>query len=55
MLEGDVPSPINPKEGCRFVDRCKHAIPKCREITPVLEEIRENHFVACHRAKELIK
>ncbi|HZK01085.1 MAG TPA: oligopeptide/dipeptide ABC transporter ATP-binding protein [Tissierellaceae bacterium] len=55
MLEGDVPSPINPKEGCRFVDRCSYAIPKCREITPVLEEVKENHFVACHRAKEFIK
>ena len=55
MLEGDVPSPINPKEGCRFVDRCSYAIPRCREITPTLEEIKENHFVACHRAKEFIK
>lgn len=55
MLEGDVPSPINPKEGCRFVDRCSYAIPKCREITPTLEEVKENHFVACHRAKEFIK
>ncbi|NMB27564.1 MAG: ATP-binding cassette domain-containing protein [Tissierellia bacterium] len=55
MLEGDVPSPINPKEGCRFVDRCFYAIPKCREITPTLEEVKENHFVACHRAKEFIK
>lgn len=55
MLEGDVPSPINPKEGCRFVDRCSYAIPKCREITPAFEEIKEKHFVACHRAKEFIK
>lgn len=53
MLEGDVPSPINPKEGCRFVERCPYAIPKCREITPQFREIRENHFVACHRAGEV--
>lgn len=53
MLEGDVPSPINPKPGCRFVDRCQYAIPKCREITPEFEEIRPNHFVACHRAREI--
>ncbi len=55
MLEGDVPSPIDPKEGCRFVDRCPYAIPKCRETTPVLEEIRPDHFAACHRAKEFVK
>ena len=53
MLEGDVPSPINPKEGCRFVDRCSYAIDKCREITPIFEEIRPEHFAACHRAKEI--
>ena len=53
MLEGDVPSPINPKEGCRFVDRCSYAIGKCREITPVFEEIRKDHFAACHRAREI--
>lgn len=55
MLEGDVPSPINPKEGCRFVDRCSFATPICRQTTPTLEEIKTNHFVACHRAKEFIK
>ena len=54
MLEGDVPSPINPKEGCRFVDRCAYATDKCRQITPKLEEIKEKRFVACHRAKEFI-
>jgi len=48
MLEGDVPSPINPKEGCRFVDRCHYAIDKCRKETPVFEEKSKNHFAACH-------
>jgi oligopeptide/dipeptide ABC transporter ATP-binding protein len=48
MLEGDVPSPINPKEGCRFVDRCHYAVDKCRKETPVFEEKSENHFAACH-------
>lgn len=48
MLEGDVPSPINPKDGCRFVERCKYAVDKCREETPVFREIKEEHFVACH-------
>lgn len=54
MLEGDVPSPINPKEGCRFVDRCRYAVQKCREVTPEFEEIKEKHFVACHRAGEIV-
>ena len=48
MLEGDVPSPINPREGCRFVDRCQYAIGRCREETPVFEEKAANHFAACH-------
>ncbi len=48
MLEGDVPSPINPKEGCRFVDRCPYAKEICRTTTPQLTEKTENHFAACH-------
>ena len=48
MLEGDVPSPINPKEGCRFVERCAYAKDICRTTTPQLIEKKENHFVACH-------
>jgi oligopeptide/dipeptide ABC transporter ATP-binding protein len=55
MLEGDVPSPINPPEGCRFVDRCSYAVDKCKQATPKLEEIKEKHLVACHRAKEIMK
>jgi oligopeptide/dipeptide ABC transporter ATP-binding protein len=53
MLEGDVPSPINPKEGCRFVDRCPHAIDICTKVTPEFKEFTKNHFVACHRAGEV--
>jgi len=43
-----VPSPINPKPGCRFADRCPHAREKCRTEAPVFEEKRPGHFVACH-------
>lgn len=48
MLEGDVPSPIDPKPGCRFVDRCSYAVDRCRKETPVLEEKSPKHFAACH-------
>ncbi len=48
MLEGDVPSPINPKEGCRFVERCQYAKDICRRETPRLEAKAEKHFAACH-------
>ncbi|WP_017414715.1 ABC transporter ATP-binding protein [Clostridium tunisiense] len=47
-LEGEVPSPINPKPGCRFAPRCRYAKPVCSEKTPELKEIEPNHFVACH-------
>jgi len=55
MLEGDVPSPIDPKPNCRFVDRCRHATERCRRETPEFREIKENHFVACHKADEILK
>jgi len=54
ILEGDVPSPINPKACCRLKDRCAYAIDICGKEEPPLEEIKERHFVACHRAKEFI-
>jgi oligopeptide transport system ATP-binding protein len=47
-LEGEVPSPINPKPGCRFAPRCSYAKPICSEQTPVLKEVEKEHFVACH-------
>jgi oligopeptide transport system ATP-binding protein len=51
MLEGDVPSPINPKPGCRFAGRCKYAKPECTQVTPELKEVEPEHFVACHLFK----
>lgn len=53
FLEGDVPSPIDPKPGCRFVDRCRYAKEECRKTNPKLEEVESDHFVACLRVKEI--
>ncbi|WP_454053351.1 ABC transporter ATP-binding protein [Clostridium sp. Marseille-Q7071] len=48
QLEGEVPSPINPKPGCRFAARCRYAKPICSEKLPEFKEIEPKHFVACH-------
>lgn len=48
ILEGDVPSPINPPAGCRFASRCFKAMDQCKENAPVLKEISPDHWVACH-------
>lgn len=48
MLQGDVPSPINPEPGCRFRKRCQHVKPICLESIPPMKEIGKEHFVQCH-------
>ncbi|AUN18990.1 ATP-binding cassette domain-containing protein [Clostridium botulinum] len=48
MLHGEVPSPINPKPGCKFAARCKYAKETCKKEKPKLKEIEKDHFVACH-------
>ena len=49
VLEGDVPSPINPPQGCRFHTRCPYMIEACKEVVPKLVQIKPNHFAACIR------
>lgn len=49
LLEGDVPSPINPPSGCTFHTRCPFANDKCRNEIPQFKEVEKDHFVACHK------
>lgn len=48
LLEGDVPSPINPPIGCRFCTRCLYAMKKCREVEPKMKDLGDGHVAACH-------
>ncbi len=48
VLEGDIPSPVNPPKGCKFHTRCKYCTEICEHMIPPLVEDSPNHFVACH-------
>jgi oligopeptide transport system ATP-binding protein len=48
ILTGDVPSPINPPDGCRFHTRCPIATSRCSEIVPEWREMNPRHWIACH-------
>jgi peptide/nickel transport system ATP-binding protein len=48
LLQGDVPSPINPPKGCRFHTRCPYAFDRCRQEEPKLQLAPPEHFTACH-------
>jgi oligopeptide transport system ATP-binding protein len=48
ILEGDIPSPINPPSGCKFHTRCPYATERCKHETPVFKDYGGGHFAACH-------
>ncbi len=55
LLEGEVPSPLNPPPGCHFHPRCPIATDQCSQEDPVFEEVAPNHWVACFNLEEAAK
>ena len=55
LLEGNIPSPIRPPEGCKFHTRCYMACEKCKRVPPPLVEIKPGHFLACHKPEQKMK
>jgi peptide/nickel transport system ATP-binding protein/oligopeptide transport system ATP-binding protein len=47
LIDGDVPSPVDPPKGCAFHTRCRHVMDRCRVETPMLRDIGSGHQAAC--------
>ncbi|MEL6148807.1 MAG: ABC transporter ATP-binding protein [Chloroflexota bacterium] len=52
-LDGEIPNPVNPPQGCYFNTRCPHVRQRCYSAKPTLREVEPNHFSACHFAEDL--
>ena len=48
VLEGSIPSPANPPEGCKFHTRCSKCMECCKHVAPKQKEIEPGHYVVCH-------
>ncbi|MFG6149751.1 ABC transporter ATP-binding protein [Halobacillus sp. B23F22_1] len=55
IIEGEIPSPIDPPSGCVFRTRCPLAMEACAEVKPVWQEVERDHFVACHLYNDAIE
>jgi len=54
IITGEVPSPIEPEPGCRFIQRCPYADEGCKEGELEFREIRPDHFVLCKKANQIL-
>jgi len=54
LLKGEVTSPINPANICRFASRCNHCMGKCKTSEPALAEVSPGHFVSCFLASDTV-
>ena len=53
LLQGDIPSPVNPPNGCRFHTRCPHVTERCTKEIPGMQDFGNGHLCACHFCREL--
>jgi peptide/nickel transport system ATP-binding protein/oligopeptide transport system ATP-binding protein len=55
ILEGDIPSPVNPPSGCAFHTRCPEVCAQCMSVVPLLKPVKDGHLVSCIRLNQVIQ